>query len=89
MKFFECKISVIIFFAYMMIACFLESLEYAYVLNRNSNNVSVIDVATDQLITSITVGTTPVAIAITPDGKVAYVVNQGSNNVSAMYAQRL
>jgi YVTN family beta-propeller protein len=53
----------------------------AYVANRNSNSVSVINTATQQVIAEIRVGTTPVALALTPDGIKVYVVNFGSSDV--------
>ncbi len=57
----------------------------AYVANRSSNSVSVIDTATNATVGSpITVGSNPRAIAITPDGTRAYVANQSSNSVSVV-----
>ena len=56
----------------------------AYVTNRTSNNVSVIDTGTDTLVANITVGPTPFGIAITPGYRRVYVTNQGSNNVSVI-----
>ena len=44
-----------------------------YVANFKSNNISVIDTATNQ-ITSVSVGNGPYGVAITPDGKEVYVV---------------
>lgn len=44
-----------------------------YVVNRDSDNVSVIDTATNQVIDTIAVGDRPEGIAITPDGSRAYV----------------
>ncbi len=55
----------------------------AYV--ANSGDVSVIDTTTNtSLGTSISVGATPRAIAITPDGDRAYVVNVGDSDVSVI-----
>ena len=55
----------------------------AYVVN--SGDVSVIDTTTNtNLGTSISVGATSRAIAITPDGDRAYVVNVGDNDVSVI-----
>ena len=55
----------------------------AYVVNQNSDNVTVIDTATNTTVGApIAVGTNPIAIAITPNGARAYVANAGSNNVS-------
>ena len=47
-----------------------------YVTSQNSNTVSVIDTATNTVIKTITVGTTPYyGVAFTPDGRRAYVTN--------------
>jgi YVTN family beta-propeller protein len=47
--------------------------ELAYVTNRDSQTISVIDTATKTVIDTISVGNLIKAIAITPDGKKAYV----------------
>jgi YVTN family beta-propeller protein len=54
----------------------------AYVTNRKGNSVSVIDVATQEVLFIIPVGKEPVDVALTPDGTKAYVMNMGSNNIS-------
>jgi YVTN family beta-propeller protein len=56
----------------------------AYVANQNSNNVSVIDTATNTVVATVAVGTFPFGVALTPDGTRAYVTNQNSNNVSVV-----
>ena len=54
----------------------------AYVTDQNSNQVSVIDLATNAEIGSpIGVGGFPQDVAITPDGTRAYVADQGSDDV--------
>jgi YVTN family beta-propeller protein len=58
--------------------------KYAYVTNEGSNNLTVIDTASNTLLESLPVGTTPTGVAVTPDGKDAYVTNQGSNDVSVI-----
>jgi YVTN family beta-propeller protein len=45
------------------------------VANVSSNNVSVIDIATNTVVATIPVGLIPVGVAITPDGTRAYVIN--------------
>lgn len=56
--------------------------QYAYVTNFGSNNfspvgttVSVVSLATNTIINTITLGIQPSGIAITPDGSYAYVLN--------------
>jgi len=61
--------------------------KHAYVTNELSNDVSVIDTATNTLETTILVGpngTDPEGVAITPNGKHAYVANYGFNTVSVI-----
>ena len=60
----------------------------AYVANRGSNSVSVIDTQSNEVVGSpITVGEWPDSIAITPDGKTAYVANGRSDSVSVIDTQ--
>jgi YVTN family beta-propeller protein len=54
----------------------------AYVANELSGTVTPIKTATNTAGTPITVGTEPIAIGITPDGKTAYVANVGSGTVT-------
>ncbi len=57
---------------------------FAYVANIRSDSVSVIDLATQQVIATIPVGMAPQIVTITPDGGRAYVSNGGSDSVSAI-----
>jgi YVTN family beta-propeller protein len=58
---------------------------FAYVTNRGSNDVSVIDTVTNMVVgPPIPVGESPEAVAITPDGRRAYVTNFASNDVSVI-----
>ena len=59
-----------------------------YAANRKSNNLSVIDVARDEVSATIPVGTTPYALAFTPNSGKVYVANYSSNNVSVIDAVR-
>ena len=56
----------------------------AYVANKGSNNVSVIDTATNMVTTTVPVGTSPYGVAVNPAETKAYVANKGSNNVSVI-----
>ena len=47
-----------------------------------NDTITPIDTATNTAGAPVTVGSTPVRIAITPSGATAYVVNQGSNSVT-------
>jgi YVTN family beta-propeller protein len=59
---------------------------FAYVANKGSNTVSVIDTAANPpaVVTPVPVGTIPVGVAVTPDGTHVYVANLGSNTVSVI-----
>lgn len=72
--------------------CNISSIELCQVLAYVSyaggavpeNTVAVIDTATDTVITTITVGTSPGGIAFTPDGTTAYVTNQRDDTISVI-----
>jgi YVTN family beta-propeller protein len=53
----------------------------AYITNSDSNNVSVIETATNTVIATIAVGKFPQGIAVSPDGREVYVANELSNTV--------
>ncbi len=53
-----------------------------FVANTNSNTVSEISTANNQVINTIAVGNSPTGVAISPDGQLVYVANSGSNSVS-------
>ena len=52
------------------------------VVNRNSNSVSIVDLASNTIKKTVTVGTGPTSVAINPTTNRAVVTNFGSNNVS-------
>ncbi|MGH6684053.1 MAG: beta-propeller fold lactonase family protein [Pseudolabrys sp.] len=57
---------------------------FAYVANYSDDTVSVIDTATAISTATITVGTSPLGVAINPAGTSAYVANFGSASVSVI-----
>jgi YVTN family beta-propeller protein len=60
----------------------------AYVVNEGANSVSVINTETNQVVGApITVGVSPFAVAITPNGKTAYVANFDSASISVLDLQ--
>ena len=61
----------------------------AFVANRNSNSVSVIDILTQTVTTEIPVGASPIDLALTPDASKVYVVNFDSHDVSVIDAATL
>lgn len=57
---------------------------FAYIPNSNSKNVSVIDIASNTVVATIPVGSDPIGVSVSPDGKMVYIANQGSNEVSVI-----
>ena len=57
---------------------------YAYITNEYENTVSVIDTATNTVIATVNVGSTPNGIAVSPDGTKVYVTNFHSVTVSVI-----
>lgn len=60
------------------------SSEFAYVANINLNTLSVINIQTNQVQSTITVGFHPYGLLVSPDGSRMYVTNNGSNTVSVI-----
>jgi outer membrane autotransporter protein len=58
----------------------------AYITNRDSNSVSVVDTATNSVTSTLAlgIGTAPIGLATTPDGRFAYVANSGTNTISVI-----
>jgi len=54
----------------------------AYVVNRKSNDVSVIDTNTNTVVKTIPVGRDPLDVGVNPSRSVAYVANNGSGSFS-------
>jgi YVTN family beta-propeller protein len=61
-----------------------SSAPLAYITNGDSNNVSVIETATNTVIATVNVSDGPFGVVATSDGKKVYVANLGSNNVSVI-----
>jgi YVTN family beta-propeller protein len=55
-----------------------------YVANRIDRTVSVIDTATNQVLTTVDVEHNPLGVAVNPAGTPAYVVNKGSNSLTVI-----
>ena len=58
----------------------------AYVANLNSNNLSIIDTESDQVVGTVNAGPTPRDVDATPDGRYLLVVNQSTNTVTVLDA---
>src|SRR5215470_5486086 len=68
----------------MLVSTPAEAKPFAYVTNRMSDTVSVIDTATNTVVATVPVGRFPFGVAITPDGTHAYVTNNASRTVSVI-----
>ena len=61
-----------------------DSNHFVFVVNTDSNNVSVIDARTNKVIRNITVGELPGSIILNPITNQLYVTNAESNTVSVI-----
>ena len=55
-----------------------------YVTNSGDGTVSVLDGASNTLVATVTVGTTPLGVAVNPLTNRIYVANNGSNTLSVL-----
>ncbi len=74
----------IIALALVTLANISSAAPFAYISNNDSQNISVIDTATDTVIATVNVGSCPVGVAVNPMETMVYVANYGSNNVSVI-----
>jgi YVTN family beta-propeller protein len=58
--------------------------KFLYITALSGTSVSVIDIATKNVIANIPVGNTPLGIAVSPDGTDIYVANENSNSVTVI-----
>ncbi|WP_374563987.1 cytochrome b/b6 domain-containing protein [Ideonella sp.] len=59
----------------------VQAAPFAYVPNEGSGSLSVIDIASDQVVAEIMVGKKPRGTVVTPDGRYAYVSDQPGNRL--------
>ena len=69
-----------------VLSCGGQAAPFAYISNGLSDTVSVIDTATNRVVTTIPVGPAPFGVAVTPDGKRVYVGSLASNSISVIDA---
>jgi YVTN family beta-propeller protein len=67
-----------------MAACTTPDLDYLFVANEEAGGVTVVNVATHQVMGSVQVGKRPSAIAITPDKQYALVLNRASGDMAVI-----
>jgi len=58
--------------------------DYAYIPNRGSNNVSLINLATNRVEKTIAVGRAPAHVSVSPSGDEVYISNYDANSVSVI-----
>ena len=68
----------------LMMISIADAAPFAYITNTGSNNVSIIDTATNTVIATVPVSNSPMGVAVTPDGTKVYVTNSDSNDVSVI-----
>jgi YVTN family beta-propeller protein len=78
----------LILIALVSLVGFVSASPFAYIPNEGNGTVSVIDIATNSVVTTIPDGagssSDPMGVAISPDGSKAYVTNNGANSVSVI-----
>ncbi len=62
------------------------AVEWAYVPNSGSDDVTLIDITTNTVTATVPVGRDPSGVAVHPSGNRAYVANSGDNTVSVVEA---
>jgi YVTN family beta-propeller protein len=70
--------------ALLMLVGIAGASQFAYITNGDSNNVSVIDISTNNVTASVSVGSNPMGVAVSPNGLKVYVGNANSNNISVI-----
>jgi YVTN family beta-propeller protein len=58
--------------------------KHAYVVNEGSDNLSVIDIGTGKVVSTVTVGDSPRVNAISPDGRRLYVTDGRGKTVTVL-----
>ena len=62
----------------------VQAAPFAYITNSGDNTVSVLDTATNTVVTIVPVGSSPVGVAVHPAETFVYVANRGDNTVSIL-----
>ncbi|NVN91040.1 MAG: hypothetical protein HXX11_10610 [Desulfuromonadales bacterium] len=75
-------VTLIVLIAFPVVAA--DAAPFAYITNNISDSVSVIDTATNSVVTTIPVGDQPQAIAVNPAGTRVYVVNFNADYASVI-----
>ena len=70
--------------ALLMLVNIAAAAPFAYITNIGNNTTSVIDIANNNVTATVPVGTSPLGVAVSPDGSKVYVANNNSNDVSVI-----
>jgi len=57
---------------------------FAYIVNENSNTISVINTESHMVVSTIQTNQYPGGVSVSPDGSEVYVANRGSNSISVI-----
>ncbi len=76
----------VLFTLALMLASFMGFAQTAYITNWGDSTVSVINVATNTVIKTITVGVQPYGVSVSPDGSKVYITNSFASSVSVINA---
>jgi YVTN family beta-propeller protein len=68
----------------LAIACGVHAAPFAFITNCGSNDVSVIDIATDRVVATVPVGACPYGVAVSPGGAHVYVTNRDDASLSVI-----
>src|ERR1017187_5197584 len=74
----------VLFMLVLMLASITGICQTAYIPNEGEATVSVINVATNTVTATITVGNYPYGVSVSPDGSTVYASNLSSNDVSVI-----
>src|SRR6266446_4760422 len=80
------SVECLLFLLGMALAIPAQAQTHAYIVNTGSNSVSVIDTTSNTVVATVSVGGSPLEVAITPDGTRVYVTNGNDNTVSVVDA---
>jgi len=79
-----CSIALVSIALIFMLVYIAGAAPFAFITNSGSNNVSVIDIATNDVTATVIGLNNPFGVAVTPDGTKAYMVNSGNGTVSVI-----
>src|SRR5216684_599022 len=78
------SVECLLFLLGMALAIPAQAQTHAYIVNTGSNSVSVIDTTSNTVVATVSVGGSPLEVAITPDGTRVYVTNANDNTLSVI-----